>query len=194
MELDTLNRYLKEPARISGAYLSLDSSLSSAVYQAVKDMPTVAGIALKNDSKLAFEKLMDTGAGAMRYIMVLIAGVITFGIVYNSARIAYAERERDIASLRVIGFTKSEAAFVLLGELGLVTVCALPVGALMGYFLSQAISAGFSTDLYQIPAIYSPESYGAAAIAVVLASILSGWLVKRDIDQVNLVMALKSKE
>lgn len=194
MELDTLNRYLKEPARISGAYLSLDSSLSSTVYQAVKDMPTVAGIALKNDSRIAFEKLMDTGAGAMRYIMVLIAGVITFGIVYNSARIAYAERERDIASLRVIGFTKNEAAFVLLGELGLVTVCALPMGAVMGYFLSQAISAGFSTDIYQIPAIYSPESYGAAAIAVVLASILSGWLVKRDIDQVNLVMALKSKE
>ena len=72
---------------------------------------------------------MDSGMGAMRYIMLAIAGVVTFGIVYNAARIAYAERARDLASLRVIGFTRGEAAFVLLGELGLITLFALPLGA-----------------------------------------------------------------
>lgn len=194
MELEALNRALKEPRRISGAYLRLDQALSESVYRAIKAMPLVAGISLKQDSKRAFEKLMDTGAGAMRFIMALIAGVITFGIVYNSARIAYAERERDLASLRVIGFTQAEAAFVLLGELALVTLLALPIGALLGYFLSVAISKGFSTDIYQIPASYSPESYAAAVLAVIAASVASGWLVKRDIDRVDLVSALKSKE
>jgi putative ABC transport system permease protein len=194
MELATLNRFLREPHHISGAYLQLDSARNAAVYRTLKDMPAVAGVTRKQDSKVAFRKLMDTGAGAMRYIMALIAGVITFGIVYNSARIAYAERERDLASLRVIGFTRGEAAFVLLGELAIVTLAALPIGAFFGYYLSITIAEGFSTDIYQIPAIYSPQSFGVAGIAVVLAATASGWLVKRDIDRVDLVAALKSKE
>jgi putative ABC transport system permease protein len=126
--------------------------------------------------------------------MTLMAGIITFGIVYNSARIAFAERERDLASLRLIGFTKGEAAFVLLGELGVITLMALPVGCAIGYYLSQAISEGFSTELYQIPAVVVPESYGAAAVAVLLASAVSGWIVKRDVDRIDPVSALKTRE
>jgi putative ABC transport system permease protein len=138
--------------------------------------------------------MMDSGAGAMRFIMGLIAGIITFGIVYNTARIAFAERERDLASLRVIGFTRAEAAFVLLGEIGVITLLALPVGALLGYYLSTLVSEAFSTDLYQIPVIFVPESYGTAAVAVLLAAIFSGWVVKRDIDRIDLVSALKTRE
>lgn len=194
MDMAWLNRYLKEPNRLSGAYLSLDSHYHAQVYQAIKNMPAVAGMTLKRDSQAAFAKVMDTGAGAMRYIMALIAGVITFGIVYNSARIAYAERERDLASLRVIGFTKGETAFVLLGELAVVTLVALPLGSFFGYYLSMAISNGFSTDIYQIPAVFSPQSYGAAGVSVLVAAVLSAWLVKRDIDHIDMVAALKSKE
>ena len=116
------------------------------------------------------------------------------GIVYNAARIAYAERLRDLASLRVMGFTRSEAAFVLLGELGVITLAALPLGGLLGYYLSYSIAEGFSTDLYQIPTIFSPASYGTAALAVLIAAFLSGWLVKRDIDRADLVSALKIRE
>ena len=130
----------------------------------------------------------------MRYIMAAIAAIITFGVVYNAAGIAYAERARDLASLRVIGFSKGEVAFVLLGELAIVTLVALPVGALLGYYLSFGIAAGFSSDLYQIPAVFTPRSYGAAALAVVVAAVTSGWLVKRDIDRTALISALKTRE
>lgn len=194
MELDVLNRALREPNRISAAYLRIDATQSGAIYKTLKQMPSIAGVSLKSDVRAALQKQMDTGAGAMRYIMAAIAAVITFGIVYNAARIAYAERARDLASLRVIGFTKAEAAFVLLGELAVVTLAALPVGAVLGYFLSFAIAEGFSTELYQIPAVFSPESLGTAAIAVMAAAIASGWLVKRDMDKAELVSALKTRE
>lgn len=194
MDLDSLNRLLKEPNRVSGAHLALDEAKSANVYRIIKDMPAVAGITLKQESKAAFEKLMDSGAGAIRYVMALIAAVITFGIVYNSARIAFAERERDLASLRVIGFTKGETAFVLLGELGLITLLALPLGGLLGYFLSFVISKGFSTDIYQIPATFSARSFASAMTAVILAAVASGWLVKRDIDRIDMVSALKTRE
>jgi putative ABC transport system permease protein len=194
MELDTLNSYLEEPNRVSGAYLSFDKSYSQKIYREIKDMPSVAGIALTSDSREAFERIMDEGAGATRYVMALIAAIITFGIVYNAARIAYAERERDLASLRVIGFTRGETAFVLLGELGFVTLAALPIGSLLGYYFSILISEGFSTDLYQVPVVYSPESFGVAGLAVVIATLVSGWFVKRDMDRLEMVTALKSRE
>ena len=194
LELSALNRALKEPNRVSGAYLRIDQADSAAVYKRIKDMPIVAGVSLRAETRAAFKKLMDTGAGAVRYIMAAIAGIITFGIVYNSARIAFAERSRDLASLRVIGFTKGEAAYVLLGELAIITLAALPVGSLLGYWLASAISAGFSTDLYQIPQSFSPEAYGVAWIAVLAAALISGWLVKRDVDRIDLVSALKTRE
>ncbi|GJL84158.1 MAG: permease [marine bacterium B5-7] len=194
MEIDALNRALKEPNRVSGAYMRIDLNKSDSIYEELKNMPTVAGVNLKSNARSALQKQMDTGAGAVRYIMAIIAAIITFGIVYNSARIAYAERSRDLASLRVLGFTRNEAAFVLLGELGILTILALPIGAILGYYLSFGISSGFSTDLYQIPAVFTPESYGAAAVAVIAASVVSGWLVKRDINRLDPVLALKTRE
>lgn len=194
LELSALNRALKEPNRVSGAHLRIDKANSAQIYRDLKDMPIVAGVSLRNDARAAFKKLMDTGAGAVRYIMAAIAGIITFAIVYNSARIAFSERSRDLASLRVIGFTKAESAFVLLGELAVITLLALPVGSLLGYWLAQSIAEGFSTDLYQIPTSLAPEAYGIATLAVVLAAIVSGWLVKRDVDTIDLVSALKTRE
>ena len=194
MDLATLNRALREPNRVSGAFLSIDQAQATEIYAALKDMPTIAGVSLKSQAEVAFQTLMDTGAGAIRYVMGALAFVITFGIVYNAARIAYAERSRDLASLRVIGFTKGEAAFVLLGELAIVTLLALPIGSLLGYYLSFGIAAGFSSELYQIPAIFDPASYGFAATVVIAAAIASGWLVKRDIDRAELVSALKTRE
>lgn len=194
MDLDALNRALRQPNRVSGAYLSIDQLQASEIYSVLQDMPLVAGVSLKSDAEVAFKTLMDTGAGAIRYVMGAIAFVITFGIVYNAARIAYAERSRDLASLRVIGFTKGEVAYVLLGELAVIVLVALPLGSVMGYYLSFGIAAGFSSELYQIPATFDSASYGFAAMVVIGAAVASGWLVKRDIDRADLVSALKTRE
>lgn len=194
MELDALNRALREPGRVSGAFLRIDTARSAELHQRLKNMPAVAGVSLKSDARESFRRLMDSGAGAMRYVMAAIAFIITFGIVYNSARIAQAECERDLASLRVIGFSKWEAAFVLLGELAVVALVALPAGALLGYALAFALAAGFSSDLYQIPVTYGRGDVGIATLAVLAAALLSGWLVKRDIDRTDLIVALKTRD
>ncbi|WP_417477114.1 FtsX-like permease family protein [Maricaulis sp.] len=194
MEISALNDALGEPGRVSGAYLRIDTDRASDIYEALKNMPAIAGVSLREEARGAFQELMDQGAGAIRYIMAIVAAIITFGIVYNSARIAFAERAHDLASLRVIGFSRGEAAFVLLGELGLITLIALPLGALTGIALAGAIAKGFSTDLYSIPAQIDAASIAFAALAVILAAIFSGWLVKRDVDRLDLVSALKSRE
>ncbi|UWQ90598.1 ABC transporter permease [Rhodobacteraceae bacterium M382] len=194
MDLEALNRMLREPRRISGAYLSIDQAHAKRIYADLRDMPTIAGISVKSQARVAFEVLMNTGAGAIRYVMGVIAFIITFGIIYNAARIAFAERARDLASLRVIGFSHGETAFILLAELGAVILLALPIGALLGYGLAFNIASGFSTELYQIPVLISPRSYGTAMLVVIGAALFSGWLVKRDLDRLDLISALKTRE
>ncbi len=194
MEKETLNRALGETGQISGMYLRIDTGRSDAIFKTLKDMPMVAGVSLKADSERAFRTIIDEGAGMMRYVMAAIAGIITFGIVYNAARVAQSERAQDLASLRVLGFSRAEVSFVLLGELASVVLLALPLGGVLGYYLSFAIAAGFSTDIYQIPGNFSLESFGTSVIVVILAALVSGWLVRRNIDRVDLVAALKSRE
>ena len=194
MELSALNTALGEPDRVSGAYLRIDTDRATQIYETLKDMPAIAGVSLREEARNAFQRMMDQGAGAMRYIMAIVAAIITFGIVYNSARIAFAERAHDLASLRVIGFTKGEAAFVLLGELAIITLIALPLGGLFGLAMAGAIAQGFSTDLYTIPTFLDAASVGTATLSVILAAAFSGWLVKRDVDRLDLVSALKSRE
>ncbi|MDA7428604.1 ABC transporter permease [Primorskyibacter aestuariivivens] len=194
MNIAALNRAMREPRRVSGVNLIIDEAQNASVHGALQNMPAVAGVSLKSEARAAFETLMNEGAGATRYVMGAIAFVITFGIVYNAARVALAERARDLASLRVIGFTRGETAFVLLGELAVVTLVALPLGAALGYVLSFAIAAGFSTDLYQIPILFDPASYGLAALVVLGAALVSGLVVKRDLDRTDLVATLKTRE
>lgn len=190
----SLSQSLHEGERISGAYLRINSQYSTQIYQKLKKMPVVAGVSLRSEARASFEKMMNTGAGAMRYIMAGIAAIITFGIVYNNARISFAERMRDLSSLRVIGLYKNEASFVLLGELGIITLLALPLGSMLGYFLSDVVATAFSTDIYRVPNYFSASSYGIAALAVILATLASAWLVKRDIDTLDLVATLKVRE
>ena len=194
MDREDLNGILREPGRISAAFLRIDRGRSASIYSKLKRMPSVAGVRLKSEALSALRYQMDAGAGAMRYIMLAVAGVVAFGIVYNSANIAYAERARDLASLRVMGFTRGEAAFVLLGELAVVTLAALPAGTLLGYLLSLALAEGFSTELYQIPALFSPASAGLGASVVLGSAAASGWLVKRTLDGADLVSAIKTRE
>jgi len=194
LEASALNASLGEVGRVSGAYLRTDAAMSKALVEELKGMPGVAGVSPKADARASMRKIMDQGAGAIRYVMALVAGLITFGVVYNSARIAFAERAHELASLRVIGFTRGEAGFVLLGELGVITLLALPIGALAGTWLAGAIAAGFSSELYEVPGKVTAGDMAFAAIVVIVAALVSGFLVRRDADRLDLVSALKTRE
>lgn len=194
MRLDALDRALREPGRLSGAFVRVDRAQERPVLRELAGMPAVAGVSVKREVRRALVKLLDTGAGAMRFILTAMAAVITFGIVFNTARIAFAERASELATLRVLGFSRAEVAFVLLGELGVITLLALPCGAWLGHHLSFVVAAAFSTEQYQIPVVSSPAAYGEAALGVLTAAVGSSALVVREIARMDVVSTLKTRE
>lgn len=194
MRIEALNRALREGARVSGAHLAVDPAYKDQIYRKLKDMPMVAGVNLLRESEAAFRALMDESINTFVYIVILFASLIAVGVVYNGARIALAERRRELASLRVMGFTRGEVSYVLLGELGLLTLLALPLGCVVGYTLAWYLTEAMSTELYQIPLVVDRAAYGFASVVVLLAAGVSGFLVQRDIGRLDLVAVLKTRE
>lgn len=194
MDMAALNRRLKEPDRVSGAYLKINPQMREAVYSEIKAIPMVAGVSLRREAYENFSKMIEEGPGVFRYIMTVFSIVIAAGVVYNGARIAFIERERDLASLRVLGFTKIETGYVLLGELGTLAILALPIGSALGYLIWSYLAAALSTELYQIPVIYREDGLGYAAIIVLVATAFAGAFVQRDVAKIDMATALKTRE
>jgi putative ABC transport system permease protein len=158
------------------------------------DMPAVGGVALRDASRESFQETLDEGVGVMIAILTSFSCLIAVGVIYNSARIALAERAHELASLRVLGFTRREAAYILLGELGLLTALALPLGGALGALLCWYLFESLSTDLYQVPLVLRPASFAYAALVVLIAAGGSGLLVAREVSRLDLVSALKTRE
>jgi putative ABC transport system permease protein len=194
MELVALNRLLGEGPTLSSAALLVDEHERAAVFQQLKTLPKVAGATHKAYAIRSFYDTMGENLLVFAFINTLLAATITFGVVYNSARIALSERSRELASLRVLGFTRAEVGYILLGELGLLTLLAIPLGFIMGRGLCAYMVAAMSSDLYQIPLITEPSSYAFAASVVLICTLVSGLLIGHKLKQLDLVGVLKTKE
>jgi putative ABC transport system permease protein len=193
MEIGALGRLVREES-ISGAFLQVDPAQAPALYDRLKAVPAVAGVALKRSAIESFQKTVKDTFYVMIFFNLLFSGVIAFGVVYNAARVALSERSRELASLRVLGFTRGEISFILLGELALVTWMAIPLGLLLGYLFAGLMVVAFETELYRFPFVISVRTYAYAATAVLVAATLSGLAVRRRLDHLDLVAVLKTRE
>ena len=194
MERSALNRLMGEGDAISGVYLATDEERLDDIYRKLEQMPRVAGSVNANK---AIESFFETAGNQMltwAFINTLLAGSIAIGVVYNSARIALAERSRELASLRVLGFRRAEVSYILLGEIALLTLVAIPVGFIIGRGLCAYMVTAFQTDLFRIPIIIEPSTYSYSAGVVLIASVISGLIVRRRVDQLDLVAVLKTRE
>ena len=194
MELSSLNRLLREGDAISGAYLTVDSDYQQALFQHFKEIPRIAGTIEREQEIRNFNKTMDETMIFITSVATAFAVVIAFGVVYNSARIALAERGRELASLRVLGFTRGEISYILLGELALLTLAAIPLGFVFGYLLCGLIALGLQSELYRVPVILESPTYALAATVVLVSALVSGLVVRRKLDHLDLVAVLKTKE
>jgi putative ABC transport system permease protein len=194
MRLDALRRLLKEGPAISGVALTVDPAAMDRFYADVKLMPAVAGVALRDLALQNFRETMAENMNLTIFFNVVFAGVIAFGVVYNAARVSLSERTRELASLRVLGFTRGEISLVLLGELALLTVLSLPVGAAIGYTLGALIMLGFNNEIYRLSFTVAPATVAWAFLIVMAAAFISGLAVRRRLDHLDLVAVLKTRE
>jgi putative ABC transport system permease protein len=154
----------------------------------------VAGISLREAAMKSFRETIARTMGVFTAVLIGLAGVIAAAMVYNGGRIALSERGRELASLRVLGFTRAEVSLILLGEQALVTLLAVPLGWGIGFAVCAAISGLYDTDLIRLPLVVTGRTYAFAFLTIAVATVLSGLVVRRRIDRMDLVAVLKTRE
>lgn len=194
MDETSLARLMREAPAISGVHLSLDETKLDAFYNAIKEMPTVAGMALQSASLANYREALAAIINTMASIYTGLAAVIAFGVVYNSGRIGLSERARELASLRVLGFTRNEALRILLLELTFLTLVAQPLGWAIGYGLAWLLNVNMAGELMRTPLVIAPATYLLATVIVIVAAVLSALLVRQRVNQLDLVAVLKTRD
>jgi putative ABC transport system permease protein len=194
MDAGALHAMMREGEVTTGALLLVDSAHEAALAKRLKLLPTVAGAGFKRVVLQSFRDTMAANMNLTIFINLLFASVIAFGVVYNAARVSLSERSHELASLRVLGFTRAEISLILMGELALLTLAALPVGAVFGYGLSAAIVQTVQSEVYRFPLYVSRQAVAWSCLGIIGASVVSGLLVRRRLDQLDLVAVLKVRE
>ena len=194
MDIRAVRRMLREGDTSSGVFLAIDPSRQGELYWELKQTPRVGSVSIKSAALRGFETTMAENLLVMRTINLIFATIIAFGVVYNTARIALAERGRELATLRVIGFTRAEVSVLLLGELAALTLAALPVGMLLGYGMAAFAVVALETENQRFPLVIEPHTYSFAAVVVIVAATVTGLIVRRRVDRLDLVEVLKSRE
>lgn len=194
MPQDSLNALMREGGTVSGAYLAIEPGTEAALYARLHDRPQVLGMVANKAAIQSFYATIGEFILFYNLVATLLAGAIGFGVVYNSARIALSERGRELASLRVLGFTRGEIAYILLGELALLTLAAIPVGFLVGVGLVSILVVAFQSELYRLPLVLTPENYAMGASVVLVSALLSGLLLWLRLGRLDLVAVLKTRE
>ncbi len=194
MSDEALAEMLDEGPRASGVHIVYDEAAETDLFDAIKALPGAASIALRKVSLAKFRETINQNINIMITVYVALGVVITFGVVYNSARIQLSEHGRELASLRVLGFTRAEVSSVLMIQLAVITILAQPLGWLLGFGFSWLTNQAFSSDLYSVPFIVTPGSYARSTLIVVAAALASALIVRRRIDTLDLIAVLKTRE
>jgi putative ABC transport system permease protein len=194
MRLDALARLTGDGEAISGAFLLVDDAREADLYAELKRTPAVGGVSIREVVIASMEETIRQSFTISTTALALFAAVIAVGVVYNSARVALSERGRELASLRVLGFTQGEVSVMLLGEQAILTALAIPVGLALGYAICALLSARLDTELYRLPLVIAPSSYAVAALVVMGAALVSGLLVRRRLRHLDMVAVLKTRE
>jgi putative ABC transport system permease protein len=194
MDLEELRRIMLEGQVVNGVNMEVDPAYQDALYRELKETPAIATVMVKQHSIDSFNDTIAQNLGVMKKINLIFACIIAGGVVYNSARISLSERSRELATLRVIGFTRQEISSILLGELAIVTLLAIPVGLGLGTFFAWWMCTAFDQELFRFPMVVSNRTYAWASLVVIAASAISGLLVRRNLDHLDLVAVLKSRE
>lgn len=194
MDIAALNQLLNEGHAISGVWLAVDADAYADLHRRFKGTPRVASVVERTRDMLNFNRIMEQTMLYVAFISTVFSCIIAVGVVYNSARIILTERSRELASLRVLGFTRGEISYILLGELALLTVTALPLGLWLGYALCGYIASTLQNELYRVPLVIATETYAFSAAVVVVATVISALLVRRKLDKLDLIAVLKTKE
>ncbi|RVO70951.1 ABC transporter permease [Sinorhizobium medicae] len=194
MDMEELNRLSGDGRVASGLHILVDAPSRTSLLAKLKDIPNVAAVLFRQAAIDTFYQTMGETIFIFVGFFVAFSMTLSVGVTYNSIRIALSERARELATLRVLGFSRWETSYILLGEVGILTWIAIPFGAIVGYGLAWYMTSAFETELYRVPLVLRDATYGKAALIALAATLVCAAFVRRRLDRLDLIAVLKTRE
>jgi putative ABC transport system permease protein len=194
MDRHALAKLVGETGGITAVTALVDSLMQQKLFERLKESPVVATVATRSQAITSLREGMARSMTIVIDFYVGLGAIIAFGVVYNAARISLSERGRELASLRVLGFSRPEVGYILLGELALLVIAALPVGCVLGYWLAWFMSRAMETKLFRLPFVVMPATFGIAMSIALISATLSAIIVAWRINRLDLIAVLKTRE
>jgi putative ABC transport system permease protein len=189
---DWLATWLREEPRVNAVLLAVDAERADDVRARLKQLPEVLTVTSAQHTIELYRAQTGESMLFMTIVLTLSAAAIAVGVVYNNARIALSLRSRDLATLRVLGFSKHEVAMILLGEIGAQVLIGVPLGLVAGTWGCEQFALAMHTETMRMPMYIAPSTYAVAATIALLSGIASAFLVRRKLAQLDLIGVLKS--
>lgn len=194
IDIDALGHLLQTRTTVTSVHLRVDVPRMSELLKRLKELPGISGITLKEAAIREFNDTMAQTILIFISFFIVFSGVLSIGVTYNAARIALSERGRELATLRVLGFTRMEISYILLAEIALLALLALPIGCVIGRYLGLMITDSMQSELFRVPQVIEPATYGWAMLIVLLSTAASALIVRMRIDRLDLIAVLKTRE
>ena len=194
INLAALNRLMRDGQVLTGLHVTIDAPAQAAFLARLKTMPNIAAIQLRRAAIGTFYATLGETIFIFTGFFVAFATVLSIGVIYNSLRIALSERERELATLRVLGFSRMEVAYILLGEIGVLTWFAIPLGCVFGAMLVWYIASAFDTELFRVPLAIGDSTYGTAALVTLATTVACAEAMRRRLGRLDLIAVLKTRE
>ena len=195
MRKDELHRLLREGPSFNTALLQVDTRHETELQRRLTDIPRVQAIARKRTVLERFEEQTRRTRQIVTLFLTVFAIAIAVAVVYNNARVSLSMRSRDLATLRVLGFTRAEISAVLLGEQGVQLLLGIPVGMALGAWIAEVlVRQQADPEQFRLPILVSPQTYAFGILVILVSAVISSLLVRRRLDRLDLIAVLKTRE
>ncbi len=191
---DRVAAFAGDTGAASAVMLTVDPRERSSILQRLKDAPRVLSVSDLSEDVAREREQHQAVFRVWTMVSVVLAAAVIFGVVYNNARISLTARARDLASLRVLGFSRREISSVLLGELALQVLLALPVGLVLGRIWADQMMAGIDQESFRWAGMVSRRTYLMACGVTLASAAISALWVRRSLDRLDLTATLKTRE
>ncbi|MGP6088577.1 ABC transporter permease [Antarctobacter jejuensis] len=195
MSHEALNRMFRQSPRVSNVNVTLEDPESAEAFEErIKDFPRLMGTINMTENRQSFMDTLNQNILVVTSVYAALGAIITIGVAYNATRVQLSERARELACLRILGFTKGEVAYILAGEVLVLALIAQPVGWWIGAMVAELMTSGFSSDLYSIPLVLEPATFAQASLVVLGAAVFSVAVVARRLNRLDLIAVMKTRE
>ena len=168
-----------------------DEDVRKGIADELHDMESVSTVIFSDETINMYRRMLSV-VDMIVVVLIVSAAALAYIVLYNLTNINIGERIREIASLKVLGFTRGEVYTYIFREVGLLALIGDAVGLALGIVLERFVVTTAEVDYVMFGRTIHPPSFVYAFALTMLFTGLVVLTMRRRLDRVDMVESLKS--